>query len=79
MKGRRGFSPRALRKDEARGETPRPTGESMKKCFLLMLCVAGLYAADKGWPWAGSQNEKAVTILLLGREGGSASRQIGLF
>ncbi len=38
----------------------------MKKLVCLMLCVAGLYAADKGWPWAGSQNEKAVTILLLG-------------
>jgi poly-gamma-glutamate capsule biosynthesis protein CapA/YwtB (metallophosphatase superfamily) len=39
----------------------------MKKFAFLMLCVAaGLYAADKSWPWAGSQSQKAVTILLLG-------------
>ena len=39
----------------------------MRKLVLLILCaVAGLRAADKAWPWAGSQSGNAVTILLLG-------------
>jgi len=34
---------------------------------LIILCVlAGLHAAGKAWPWVGTQNGAAVTILLLG-------------
>lgn len=39
----------------------------MKNLVLLFLCaIAGSQAADKAWPWVGSQSSKAVTILLLG-------------
>jgi poly-gamma-glutamate capsule biosynthesis protein CapA/YwtB (metallophosphatase superfamily) len=39
----------------------------MKKIWLLLLCaVAVLPAEDKSWPWVNPQNNKAVTILLLG-------------
>jgi hypothetical protein len=39
----------------------------MRKFVPLILCVvSGLQAADKTWPWAGSQKGDAVTVLLLG-------------